>query len=271
MTNYQFSIFGERLWLQTNSDDLAKNLGFFIETTFVKEASLPAEKTTDRRVIKIEVNSSTGSVIDAFPQYLLLFITDMSVLVSNRFLFLHASAILSDDGAILLCGPSGSGKTTLAMVACQLGYSIYGEDLTIIEWKTGLVWPLPLPFRPRPLTIELLENWQADPETLEKSKLPYRPHPDQHKLPVRLRHFFYTDSTRSATQGAFESVLGANKIGGPALMERIPQALANAIIVKSPRVRIDPSLSQKQLTDIFNLWINSGTPLLPPEIFEKVS
>lgn len=267
MKTYCFSIFGENLILQTNSSDFAENLFVFMGAPFIEETHASDESTD--RVIEVTVNRSKGSARDAFPCYLLEFFTDMAVVLSTRFLFFHACSIACYDCVMALCGPSGSGKTTLSMAAHHMGYDVPGEDLTVVEWGKGTVWPLSLPFRPRPWTIELLENWHTEKNTPEKIDIPYRPRTCKQKLP--LRRFFYAGGTKTATQGIFESVLGAGRIGAQALADRVPKALASCTITKSPPVRIAPFISEKRMADVFELWIKPGTPKLPPEIFGKES
>jgi hypothetical protein len=267
MKTYCFSIFGESLILRTNSSDFAENLFVFMGAPFIEETR-DSDDSMDR-VIEVTVNRSKGRAEDAFPYYLLKFFTKIAVVLSSRFVFFHACSIAFDDFVVALCGPSGSGKTTLSMAAHHIGYNVSGEDLTVVEWKNGIVWPLTLPFRPRPWTIELLENWHAEKNTPKKINIPYRPRPFKQNLPLRC--FFYAGGTRTVTQGIFESVLGAGRIGAQVLARKIPRALAGCTITKSPPVRIDPFISEKKMADVFELWIKSGTPKLPPEIFGKES
>ncbi len=267
MKTYSFSIFDEHLILQTNSSDFAENLSAYMSIPFIEEKHLLAGNLG--RVIKITASSrDITRTTDDFPYYLLKFFTEMAVILNVRFLFFHACSIAYSDGVIALCGPSGSGKTTLSMAAHHMGYDVLGEDLTVVEWRNGIAWPLSIPFRPRPQTLELLETWHSEKDTAEKIDIPYRPRPCQQNFP--LRRFVYAGGTKTATQGIFESILGAGRIGVHTLTKRVPRALANCTIVKSPPVRIDPFVSEKRMKEMFELWINSGTPILPPEIFGKV-
>ena len=52
-------------------------------------------------------------------------------------LILHASAIATDQGALIFMGPSGSGKSTLAAGLIDTGYKLLAEDLCALEFSPG--------------------------------------------------------------------------------------------------------------------------------------
>jgi hypothetical protein len=58
-------------------------------------------------------------------------------------LVLHASAILSDSGAIAFIGTSGQGKSTLAASHGQLGYPLISDDYLVLRELAGAWIALP--------------------------------------------------------------------------------------------------------------------------------
>ena len=44
----------------------------------------------------------------------------------------HASAVGSTDGCVLITGPSGSGKSTTALACVAAGFDIVGDDVAIV-------------------------------------------------------------------------------------------------------------------------------------------
>ncbi|NBV24870.1 MAG: hypothetical protein EBS05_23495 [Proteobacteria bacterium] len=57
---------------------------------------------------------------------------------------LHAAALDTGAGVVLLCGHSGAGKSTLtASLNQQLGWPILGDDMTVLEERVGVFTVLP--------------------------------------------------------------------------------------------------------------------------------
>ncbi len=54
-------------------------------------------------------------------------------------LMLHAAVISRGDGALLLVGGSGAGKSTLAGAALVGGWTLLGDDLTVVDTSAGTV------------------------------------------------------------------------------------------------------------------------------------
>jgi hypothetical protein len=46
---------------------------------------------------------------------------------------LHASAVYHDDGIILFCGRSGAGKSTTATALQQKGYTVFSDDVCVLD------------------------------------------------------------------------------------------------------------------------------------------
>lgn len=57
---------------------------------------------------------------------------------------LHASAVLTPKGCILLLGESGAGKSTLLAGLIHEGFPFVADDISFLERGTGLIWPTPM-------------------------------------------------------------------------------------------------------------------------------
>jgi hypothetical protein len=63
---------------------------------------------------------------------------------------LHAAAVETDDGAVLLAAPGTFGKTTLAAGFLQAGYRVLSEDLSCLRMRDGpAIFPGPALLRVR--------------------------------------------------------------------------------------------------------------------------
>jgi hypothetical protein len=98
------------------------------------------------------------------------------LLLARGDLVLHASAVLSDEGAIILCGPCGRGKSTLAAVLDAQGLPVLAEDGIVVTFtETGaLAWPGPVGVRLDPVTTARL-NTSVAGGRLMRGKLVHRP------------------------------------------------------------------------------------------------
>jgi len=90
-----------------------------------------------------------------------LFSAQLTTALLDRFLLLHAAAVVlsrRDRGArespvpraCLFVGSGGSGKTTLGLAAAQRGHTLMGDDLVALDWRSGRLYAMPFPLRPRP-------------------------------------------------------------------------------------------------------------------------
>lgn len=57
---------------------------------------------------------------------------------------LHASAVATPAGCLVLCGDSGAGKSTLLAGLLFAGFEFVTDDILPLEAGTGLVWPVGL-------------------------------------------------------------------------------------------------------------------------------
>ncbi|HPF17774.1 MAG TPA: hypothetical protein P5107_12120 [Thermotogota bacterium] len=60
---------------------------------------------------------------------------------------LHASTVVTKQGALCLCGASGSGKSTLAVALEKEGFPIVSDDVTAITFENNRPYALPGPRR----------------------------------------------------------------------------------------------------------------------------
>jgi hypothetical protein len=56
---------------------------------------------------------------------------------------IHAATVYAGDGIILVTGDSGAGKTTLALALTLAGCRVGGDDLALLDPRTGVLQPLP--------------------------------------------------------------------------------------------------------------------------------
>lgn len=90
----------------------------------------------------------------------------MGVLLNQRGYFvLHASAVVTDQGAILFTGLSGAGKSTTAQGFVQLGYQILSDDTVALYYdgKRNQVMVLP--------SFPSAKLWQKSADLLQKETI----------------------------------------------------------------------------------------------------
>jgi hypothetical protein len=59
----------------------------------------------------------------------------------------HASAVRTKDGLLVLCGVSGTGKSTLAYRFSQRGYAVWADDAVVLGLEDDAAVALQVPFR----------------------------------------------------------------------------------------------------------------------------
>jgi len=122
--------------------------------------------TADRRNRRAEayVNPMTADLSDFFQIYFLECMVLFLVTSTDREP-LHASAVIRNQTALLICGNSGSGKTTLAYSLYKRGADILAESSTYIATRNGFqLWGDPLGFNFNPDALELFPELTSIPE-----------------------------------------------------------------------------------------------------------
>jgi hypothetical protein len=100
-------------------------------------------------------------------------------------LVIHASAIATDQGAVLFVGESGHGKSTTAIGFCQRGYSLISDDVCTLALDDQLV-PVVYPSYPQ------VNLWETSIQKLGETTTPLRKiRPDMDKYAIELRETFY--------------------------------------------------------------------------------
>ncbi len=77
---------------------------------------------------------------------------------------LHCAALRSATGTVLLVGEPGAGKSTLTLALMQQGWSVAGDDVTLISGN-GEASGVPLPLTIKQPAWSLIETWM--PETAD--------------------------------------------------------------------------------------------------------
>jgi hypothetical protein len=145
-----------------------------------------------------------------------------AVLHQRGFLPLHASAVATPRGAVVLMGSSGVGKSTLAASFQRRGYRILADDIAAVRFAPdGVPWVMPglpqLKLWPDALTrlgSNADELARLRPQ-VEKRAFPFRE--AFHAEPLPLVHIYFL-RVRAATE------VGIERIGG---MDRLPRLLHN--------------------------------------------
>lgn len=266
MTGFSTSLFGESLFLDTDSGETAEILAYYFGFPFLKPASYPADGANIISFSGIE--DPTESEPDSLPRLLRGTVFGMAKTLNYRFLLLHASAFACNGGAVMFCGPGGSGKTTLAMVADALGHSVLGEDIVALDWRTRRVHPLSMPYRPRPFTRRLLRSWGLTPTDGKGVVLPVRPSFDSG--PASISRLYLSGGENAPTLTTLlNSIFRPVGINPFYVVRQLTSAVQDVPIYRTPPLRIRKDLDRKGLENAFLRWIESGASTCPPDLFEN--
>lgn len=103
-----------------------------------------------------------------------------AALFQRRHLPLHASAVLTRDGAVLFSGESGVGKSTLAAHLWGRGYTIIADDVSTIHFDPRGRPLVATGVRQIRLWANALDHLEIDPRPLER----VRPDLEKYALPL---------------------------------------------------------------------------------------
>ncbi|MCD4715665.1 MAG: hypothetical protein K8R45_02840 [Desulfobacterales bacterium] len=255
--------------MRTNRPEMAEILSYYlalpslVDPSELKGRSPHFFELFVREPIKEDnAESISSSLVEA--------IHKLAVALNHRFLFIHGCAFSHKNETTIFCGASGSGKTTLSIVADHLGYPVLGEDIVVVDWKERSVYPILIPFKPRPFTRRLLERWYVSKDKTWEEKAPFRPVKVETGLPLQ-RLFFSGAGKRSNLVSIFESTFGHDVLEPDILARQIARSLSDCRIKRCPRVRIPPEISEAEMSEVFRIWMESTKMECPKEIFGKSS
>ncbi len=263
--DFGLEIFGESIVLRTNEPEVVEILAHYLGIPNVQPLMHVGPS-----VRKWAVTAESPLVSDCYNEnlssLLLSAVHELAAVLNDRFLFIHGCAFSADDRVIIFCGPSGSGKTTLAMVADALGYPVLGEDIVVLDWSTSKVYPLPVPFRPRPFTRSMVKRLYGFKNGSDQQKLPFRPRPGKKEMPLS-RIFISNFAEHTSIEAVFESTFGRSALNPAHLICQIRQGLDRCRLFRCPPVRIAPSIGKERIGELFQKWLTSEGMHCPKEIF----
>ena len=182
---------------------------------------------TDGREIVVEpVPGATDDEVQLF-----LLGSALGALLHQRgLLVMHASAIETPMGAILISGTSGSGKSTLAAALWRRGYRLLADDVCAVAPKPdGTATPIVLPGYPqtklwadttRKLALDLDSLRRVRPQ-LDKYAVPLEAEFSNQSLPLYAVYLLQTHNKAGASAGTHR---GCPKARGPR-PQHVPRSL----------------------------------------------
>lgn len=127
---------------------------------------------------------------------------------SHQFLIVHAAVIARGGSAMILPAPPGSGKSTLCAGLIHSGWRLLSDELTLIDMRDGLIWPLCRPVSLKNESIGVIQRFapqavfgRVTHETTKGSVSHMRvplPHLLQVDVPARARWIVYPKFEREA-------------------------------------------------------------------------
>ena len=96
--------------------------------------------------------------IGSVASHVMIEINQRAAISLDRGFPLHAGAVASKAGAIVLPGQSGSGKTTLTTALALAGNGFIADELTVIDHDSLSAFPYGKPVALRPATVDLLQS-----------------------------------------------------------------------------------------------------------------
>jgi len=263
MKEISFTLLGIPLLFRTNSGYLAEFLPSFLGAADMQRDPLPGATIAALRLPESALDHPEDP--EKVMPFLARAVHRIAVALNSRFLFLHACGIVFNKRAFLFCGRSESGKTTLAMMAQILGYEVLGEDMVAVEWEAGMVYPLSIPFRPRPFTRKLVSRW-AQRSGAGEIGFPHRPRACPEGRPLDTVYLQGIGS-RSRLEALLKSSFGRPDIPDSDLLLQAARAVRKCRIISCDKVNIDPDIQNSELAAVFRSWAASGLKIPPAAIF----
>jgi HprK-related kinase A len=80
----------------------------------------------------------------------------------HQYLIVHAAAVERYGAALILPGPAGSGKSTLCAGLVSRGWRLLSDELTLLEFPTGNIVPLPRPVSLKNASIDAIRLFSPE-------------------------------------------------------------------------------------------------------------
>ncbi len=80
----------------------------------------------------------------------------------HQYLIVHAASVERSGLALLLPGPPGSGKSTLCAGLVNRGWRLLSDELTLLDFGTGHVVPLPRPVSLKNASIDTIRRFSPE-------------------------------------------------------------------------------------------------------------
>jgi HprK-related kinase A len=80
----------------------------------------------------------------------------------HQYLIVHAAAVERNGAALVLPGPPGSGKSTLCAGLVSRGWRLLSDELTLLEFPTGNIVPLPRPVSLKNASIDVIRQFSPE-------------------------------------------------------------------------------------------------------------
>jgi HprK-related kinase A len=77
----------------------------------------------------------------------------------HQYLIIHAASVERNGAALILPGPPGSGKSTLCAGLVTRGWRLLSDELTLLEFPTGNIVPLPRPVSLKNASIDAIRRF----------------------------------------------------------------------------------------------------------------
>jgi HprK-related kinase A len=78
---------------------------------------------------------------------------------AHQYLIVHAAVIERSGAAVILPAPPGSGKSTLCAGLIHSGWRLLSDELTLIDMRDGLIWPLCRPVSLKKESIAVMQRF----------------------------------------------------------------------------------------------------------------
>ena len=82
----------------------------------------------------------------------------------HQYLIVHAASVEKSGQALVLPGPPGSGKSTLCAGLVSRGWRLLSDELTLLEFPTGDIVPLPRPISLKNASIDVIRRFSPAAE-----------------------------------------------------------------------------------------------------------